>query len=845
MERERVEAIAQWPLPRSVRDIQVFLGFTGFYRRFIRNYSKTATPLTDLLKGDTKGPIHLGLGARAAFKSLILAFTTAPLLRHYDPDLPTRVETDASKFAIGAILVQRHGDRWHPVAFRSRKLSPTETRYGTGDGELLGIVDCVRAWRHYLAYTKEPVTVLTDHQNLQYWETKKKLNARQLRWLDDLSAFDLRIVFRPGAKNPADGLSRRPDWDNGDAEEAAGETLARILGAKTAATRASRIRLASVRITEGRSLVGVGACCRHTHSPVCDSLKATARERLTQTQCVRSEDASSSKATLEEHLPRTKCVRDEGIRPKATARERLTQTQCVRGEEAGCKPLSLEWLPGIGATITAPEAAAESMTDLIRHLQRGDAFVANNEWSKRRTRRSNAGSELWQLGADELLRFKGRVYVPQDTVVRKALLSEYHDAPTAGHMGVTKTLKLLKRCYYWDSLPRDVKDYVNTCAICQRTKARTHRPYGLLQALPVPSRPWQEISMDFVTGLPPAVDPLTRKVTDSILVIVDRFTKYALYIAAPKQLTASGLAELLLYHVFRHYGLPDGIISDRGSLFTSNFWTDLCYHLAVKRRLSTAFHPQTDGQTERQNQSLEHYLRAFCDYNQADWAQRLILAQYAYNNSWHSATQATPAYLLYGFHPRGPPDPPEPHQAKTPAATERAEELSRLRKATEQLLTRANAEYKKWYDQGRTHKTFVEKEWVLLSARNLQQLRPSRKIADKYLGPFQIKRVVGDHKLAYELDLPSRLRIHNVFPITALEPYNSRGDPAQEQREIAVQEDEHWEVEAILDHRGPPYNRSFLIRWKGYDSAEDSWEPRRMIDDGPLIRQYESNIHGR
>ena len=99
--------------------------------------------------------------------------------------------------------------------------------------------------------------------------------------------------------------------------------------------------------------------------------------------------------------------------------------------------------------------------------------------------------------------------------------------------------------------------------------------------------------------------------------------------------------------------------------------------------------------------------------------------------------------------------------------------------------------------------------------------------------------------MAYELDLPSRLRIHNVFPITALEPYNSRGDPAQEQREIAVQEDEHWEVEAILDHRGPPYNRSFLIRWKGYDSTEDSWEPRRMIDDGPLIRQYESNIHGR
>ena len=181
MEAARVEAIAQWPLPSSVHDIQVFLGFTGFYRRFIRQYSKICVPLTDLLRGDSTQPFKLGLAASAAFALLQKRFQEAPILTHFDPRLPIRVETDASKRAIGAVLSQLVDGHWHPVAFRSRKLTPEETRYGIGDSELLGLVDAFRAWRHYLLYSQDPVIALTDHLNLEAFKTKKRPSARQLR----------------------------------------------------------------------------------------------------------------------------------------------------------------------------------------------------------------------------------------------------------------------------------------------------------------------------------------------------------------------------------------------------------------------------------------------------------------------------------------------------------------------------------------------------------------------------------------------------------------------------------------------------------------------------------------
>ena len=189
---------------------------------------------------------------------------------------------------------------------------------------------------------------------------------------------------------------------------------------------------------------------------------------------------------------------------------------------------------------------------------------------------------------DGVLHHQGLPFVPE--VIRTKLISRHHDDPLAGHFDIDKTRELVGRKYYWPSLRKDVEAYVKGCDICLASKAVRHKPYGNLQALPVPTHRWKDLSMDFVTGLPVSTD-WKGESYDSILVIVDRLMKMVHYEPVKVTINAPGLAKVIFNVVVRHHGLPDSIVSDRGSLFTSKFWSSLCYFLGIKRRLSTAFHP--------------------------------------------------------------------------------------------------------------------------------------------------------------------------------------------------------------------------------------------------------------
>ena len=212
MDPERVKAVQDWPTPGKLKNVQEFLGFANFYRRFIRGYSAMAKGLTDLLK-KSKDPFRLTEAGKQSFQKLKDAFTAYPVLRQFDPSKPIFVETDASVFAIGAILSQLGEDgRRHPVAYYSKKLTPEETRYGTPDQELLAIVYSMEHWRYFLEGAQHQVTVLSDHNNLRWFNSTANLSRRQVGLWMKLSKFDYVINHRPGAKNPADGLSRRADY---------------------------------------------------------------------------------------------------------------------------------------------------------------------------------------------------------------------------------------------------------------------------------------------------------------------------------------------------------------------------------------------------------------------------------------------------------------------------------------------------------------------------------------------------------------------------------------------------------------------------------------------------------
>ncbi len=210
-----------------------------------------------------------------------------------------------------------------------------------------------------------------------------------------------------------------------------------------------------------------------------------------------------------------------------------------------------------------------------------------------------------------MLHYQGLLYVPK--VICSELISRHHNDPLAGHFGIEKTCKLIARKYYWPTLRRDVKANVKGCDVCLASKAVCHKPYGDLQSLPIPTHQWKDLSIDFVISLPISADWKGDR-SDSILVIVDRLIKMVHYEPLKVTIDAPGLTEVIIDVVVRQHGVSESIVTDQGLLFTSKFWSLLCYFLGIKRKLSTTFHPQTDGQTERQNSTIEAYLRAFVNW---------------------------------------------------------------------------------------------------------------------------------------------------------------------------------------------------------------------------------------
>jgi Chromo (CHRromatin Organisation MOdifier) domain len=330
--------------------------------------------------------------------------------------------------------------------------------------------------------------------------------------------------------------------------------------------------------------------------------------------------------------------------------------------------------------------------------------------------------------------------------------------------------------------------------------------------------------MDFITGLPPSKHQ--GNVYDSILVVVDRLSKMAEYIPARRDMTAVQLAEIFFERIALRYGMPKGIVTDRGSLFTSEWWGEVCQIAGAARRLSTSFHPQTDGQTERQNQTLEQYLRVYVGEKQDDWAKWLPYAQYAYNNSTHAVTGETPFYLVHFFRPEiGWSPAGEEKPTRVPAAREFADMVAALRATLAETLREANETQARYYNKKHKPKTYSIGDWVMLSAKNLKQNRPSKKLSNRWLGPFQIEATIG--KQAYRVILPKNMsRVHPTFHVSLLEPFKRRDGESPATHQTAPEilgSGDVWDIEEILARRKQKNKYFYKVRWVGWSPEYDSW----------------------
>ncbi|MBW0577480.1 hypothetical protein O181_117195 [Austropuccinia psidii MF-1] len=334
------------------------------------------------------------------------------------------------------------------------------------------------------------------------------------------------------------------------------------------------------------------------------------------------------------------------------------------------------------------------------------------------------------------------------------------------------------------------------------------------------------------------VFPSMRKLLDSFI----NSKRHSPLLPTISSITSLDLAHLFIKNIFSKHGLPSSIVSDRGSLFVSSFWTNLCQQLKISRDLSSAYHPETDGQTERVNQILEQYLWMYVSYHQDDWNAWLPLAQFLYNNSDHSSTKQPPFFTVSGRDPQFD----SVHITQDTPAGKLSKQIQSIQKDVKRELEVAINRFKRYADKSRASPpVFNPGDMVWLSSKNIKSTRTTKKLSERLLGPFPILKKVSTH--AYHLKLPSQWKsIHPVFHISLLEPVKTSKIPNRHQQPpppATIEEEEEWEVSQILDSKLKRGKLWYLVEWKGFsqDPERSTWEPTKNLNNCPeLVKDFHS-----
>jgi len=450
----------------------------------------------------------------------------------------------------------------------------------------------------------------------------------------------------------------------------------------------------------------------------------------------------------------------------------------------------------------------------------------------KRTCRTKERAKSYSL-QDGLLYHKpsgGKLCIPKS--LRSDVIREAHDAILGGgHVGIEKTAAAVSARYHWPRMTDSIVELVSGCDVCHRVKHKNARSYGLLQALPVPSGRAKRVNIDFITKLPASEDGY-----DAVATIIDPLTKRARWIPVREcKLTAEKFAKAFTSGYVRNRGIPISIVSDQDTRFTSAFWRTLCVQLGIKLRMSTAYHPQSDGQAEKANATLETFLKAYIAQLPLpeQWSQLLPLAEFTYNAARHKAIGMSPFEADIGYIPQLPLDllAPSPltsgHESDESYAERMARILRMLRERMEEAQVTMTAEAnEKW----QAHPLRVGDE-VFLDTRLLpvgyanvtgmaSDSNNSRKFQHPYAGPFNLLRKAGEN--AFVLDIPAHWRLHPVFNVSwlKLSRVDRSGEHPQPPPLLSTAKAVEYEVESILEHRGATVrDLEYLVKWVGYADA--------------------------
>jgi hypothetical protein len=731
---QKVEVVKDWPTPKTTTDVRRFLGLANYFRKFIRDFSAIAAPLTKL--SSSKRAWEWGMEQEESFSALKTALVEAPILSLPDLRKPFQVTCDASDFGVGAVLMQDG----KVVAYYSKKLNSAERNYSATERELLAVVYALQEWRCYVL--GKPVTVTTDHKCNTFLQQQAGLSPRRARWAERLQEFDILWVWEPGKTNVADALSRVP-----------------VLAAR------------------------------------------------------------QLRRNVEPAEPKLRSVEP-----------RVAMDSGGRARPSG---------------VTHQLDTCEPFLELVKRAYMDD------EWLGKRSNRRKVHfrNGIWEYGKE------GRKYVPGHYEVkdgegvvgrnlRQDILKALHDPLYIGHPGFAKMYELVKREWWWPGMTEDVREYVAYCDSCQRVKASNKLPSGLLHPLQIPTRKWQSISMDFITGLPRSANG-----NDAIWVVVDRLSKCAHFVPTTTKADSYDVAVLLRDKVWRYHGFPEELVSDRDPKFVSKFMDILLNLTGCKPARSTAYHPQSDGQTERVNRILEDYLKHYVWDKPQEWENHLAVAEFAYNNTWQASINTTPFRLTYGQDPNIPFAMGHMEGGKADRADLFLRKMQDSLTLARKFLAAAQERQAAQANRHRRAVVYKEGDLVFLRTTFPPALMSHKyiKLARRRIGPF---RVIAVHPNNYvELDIPPAFKFHPKINIQYVDPYKGpRNAPdytyqpgPRMVKGADGKEEPEYVVEGILGHRPlmegkralhfpdgtPAYE--YWVLWSGYKIGDD-WEPLDMFD---------------
>ncbi|QRV79630.1 Transposon Ty3-I Gag-Pol polyprotein [Ceratobasidium sp. AG-Ba] len=860
MDPHKVDSVMNWKVPNTKEQLMSFLGAVGY---LAPNCAGIRIPMGLLT---SRGSVHKHWNwdatAQRAFeeiKEIVNKWRDhhRVAINYSKGAPPINLVTDASLTGASGILSQGEDPRTAKIAmFWSGKFTATQQNYPVHELELYAIRESLEKFQYQLYGTK--FRIYTDNKSLVHLMTQKNLSPRQARWLEFINEFYFDIIHITGEENKvADALSRMY------ADEPEGMVRAKSEYLKEDEDSEDRMELSNIDFDERAPLTCpllVG------NAVIVDKVP----EKETEAIGAVSEGAPTEEAVIEAEAPDQVEPKEQILR--RSGRERKPVAKYVQPPQAPRKPRKPTTAETakvgkgkpIGDEQVAPKVESETPKkdlDKIEERVTGESAYTGRE----NTRAYFDASPTFLDGikdkysGDNLLakvvrnpsQFKnfgvsdGLIYIKQNSGkaicvpdveingrrAREEAIKSTHEM--LRHAGSRKTLYAMRGRVWWDTMVPDTKEYCQSCVTCATAKTTTQSKLGLLTPLKRPAVPWERISIDFVGPLPESENLLGK--WDMMLVAVDYATSMVRIIPTRQTFRAKEVAELMYENIYKIHGIPKVIVSDRDSLFTSTFWSESNRLMGVQTRMSSAYHPETDGATERANKTIGSMLRQCIKGRQSDWVRYLAGIEYAMNSSVSETTGYSPFYLNYGRVP-----PPMVWETENEYAGVRMF-LLRQREALMRAHDAIIGARVRQTEQANKHRKLAEfkvGDLVYLSSKNMRlPARFSRKLTPKYIGPHRIVQEITEGT-TYKVELPKELGARGINPVFHASllrihvPNDDRKFPGRSAEQIVAldKEPKEWAVDKIITHAGKGRDAEFQILWKSGDRSWESFERIRHLE---------------